>query len=195
MKIALAVLLLSFLALPAPAQTATRFHPGELWPDDKGVHINAHGGGILFKNGTYYWFGEHKTAGEGGNVANVGVHVYSSTDLYNWKDEGIALAVSDDPASDIVKGCIIERPKVLYNAKTNKYVMWFHLELKGHGYAAARCGVATSYTPTGPYTFGEIVPPGCGRVADWHRGGQEDGSHRARFHRGTDGARHDALPG
>ena len=23
------------------------FKPGEVWPDDKGVHINAHGGGIL----------------------------------------------------------------------------------------------------------------------------------------------------
>ena len=42
------------------------FTPGELWLDDKNVHINAHGGGILFENGRYYWFGEHKTAGDGG---------------------------------------------------------------------------------------------------------------------------------
>lgn len=108
---------------------------------------------MLFQNGTYYWFGEHKTEGEGGNVARVGVHCYSSTDLYNWKDEGIALSVSEDPASEIVKGCIIERPKVLYNATTKKYVMWFHLELKGHGYDAARCGVAVSDTAVGPYTY------------------------------------------
>ena len=26
---------------------------GEIWPDDKGVHINAHGGGILFYDDTY----------------------------------------------------------------------------------------------------------------------------------------------
>jgi len=162
MKLALAGLLLCLLSFSAPAQTNTSFHPGDLWPDDKGVHINAHGGGILLQNGTYYWFGEHKTQGGGGNVANVGVHVYSSTDLYNWKDEGIALAVSDDPSSDIVKGCIIERPKVLYNAKTKKYVMWFHLELKGHGYSAARCGVATSDTVTGPYTFQKSFRPDAG---------------------------------
>ena len=137
----------------AQTQTAASFHPGELWLDNNGVHINAHGGGILFQNGTYYWFGEHKTAGGGGNVANVGVHCYSSTDLYNWKDEGIAFKVSEDPASEITKGCIIERPKVLYNAKTKKYVMWFHLELKGKGYSAARCGVATSDSVTGPYTY------------------------------------------
>ena len=90
------------------------------------------------------------------------MHCYSSTDLYNWKDEGISLAVSHDPQSDITEGCIIERPKVLYNAKTNKYVMWFHLELKGHGYSAARCGVAVSDTPTGPYAYQNSFRPDAG---------------------------------
>ena len=69
------------------------FKPGEVWLDDKGVHINAHGGGILRIGDTYYWFGEHKTEGSAGNLAQVGVHCYSSKDLYNWKDEGIALSV------------------------------------------------------------------------------------------------------
>jgi hypothetical protein len=134
-------------------QSAPPFRPGELWADTDGVPINAHGGGFLYRQGTYYWFGEFKTEGPGGNAANVGVSVYTSRDLYHWKNAGIALKVSDDPASDIVKGCVIERPKVLYNAQTRTYVMWFHLELKGKGYAAARAGVATSKSPTGPYTF------------------------------------------
>jgi hypothetical protein len=137
----------------SPLQSPPPFRPGELWPDTSGTPINAHGGGFLFRNGTYYWFGEFKTAGPGGNAANVGVSVYSSRDLYRWKNEGIALKVSDDPASDIVKGCVIERPKVLFNAKTGLYVMWFHLELKGKGYNAARAGVATSKSPIGPFTF------------------------------------------
>lgn len=115
--------------------------------------INAHGGGFLYRDGTYYWFGEFKTAGPGGNVANVGIFCYSSQDLYNWKNEGIALKVSQDQASEIVAGSVIERPKVLYNAKTKTYVMWFHLELKGQGYSAARAGVATSKKVTGLYTF------------------------------------------
>ncbi|HEY8995389.1 MAG TPA: glycoside hydrolase family 43 protein, partial [Lacunisphaera sp.] len=101
-------------------------------------------------------------AGPGGNVAHVGVHCYSSTDLYNWKNEGVALAISKDPTSEITDGCIIERPKVLYNAKTKKYVMWFHLELKGQGYAAARCGIATSDTPAGPYTYLKSIRPDAG---------------------------------
>ncbi|MBW8780621.1 MAG: family 43 glycosylhydrolase [Verrucomicrobia bacterium] len=129
------------------------FRPGELWLDDRGVHINAHGGGIIAHDGVYYWFGEHKIAGEAGNVAHVGVHVYSSRDLVHWRDGGIALAVSDNAKSDIVNGCIIERPKVIYNAKTHTFVMWFHLELKGQGYGAARAGLAISDKATGPYKY------------------------------------------
>jgi hypothetical protein len=129
------------------------FRPGELWLDTSGVPINAHGGGFLYRDGVYFWYGEFKTAGPGGNRANVGISVYSSRDLYHWKNEGIALKVSDDESSDIVKGCILERPKVLYNAKTKLYVMWFHLELKGKGYNAARAGVATGASPTGPFKF------------------------------------------
>ena len=83
----------------------------------------------------------------------VGVHCYSSKDLYNWTDEGIALAVSHELKSDIVEGSVIERPKVIYNAKTRKFVMWFHLELKGEGYNAARTAVAVSDRATGPYTY------------------------------------------
>ena len=91
------------------------FTPGEVWQDEQGVAINAHGGGILLVGDTYYWFGEHKEAGKEG-LARRGVHCYSSKNLYDWKDEGIALAVSEEPGSPIEKGCILERPKVIYNA-------------------------------------------------------------------------------
>ena len=124
---------------------------GEVWKDTGGNVINAHGGGILFNNGKYYWFGEHRPSS--GFTTQVGVTCYSSTDLRNWKYEGVALAVSDETGSDIEKGCIIERPKVIYNQKTGKYVMWFHLELKGRGYGPSRAGVAVSDTPAGPYRF------------------------------------------
>ncbi len=125
------------------------FSPGEVWEDDQGVAINAHGGGILYYQDTYYWFGEHK--GERSNAAFVGVTCYSSTDLYNWRNEGVALSVSDNPESPIVKGSTIERPKVIFNAKTGKFVMYFHLELIGRGYEAAHVGVAVSDQVAGPY--------------------------------------------
>jgi len=139
------------------------FTPGEIWTDNNGKHINAHGGGILFKDGIYYWYGEHKTEGEDGNLANVGVHCYSSSDLSNWKDEGVALSVMPEGSGgDIEKGCILERPKVIYNKSTNKYIMWFHLEPKGKGYFGARSGIAISDTPQGPYSFIRSVRPNAG---------------------------------
>lgn len=124
------------------------FKPGELWLDNNGEHINAHGGGILYDKGTYYWYGEKR-----GGRRSEGVNVYSSKDLYNWKAEGLALVPVQDTLSDISWGCIMERPKVLYNKETQKYVMWFHLELRGQGYDAARAAVATSDNATGPFKF------------------------------------------
>jgi len=138
---------------PAVSYGDTVFRPGAVWYDDKGAPIDAHGGGFLNYGGTIYWYGEHKVTGRAGNFAQVGVHVYSSMNLHDWKDEGIALAVSEDPESDITKGCVIERPKVAYNARTGKFVMWFHLELKGHGYSSARAGVAIADRPAGPYQY------------------------------------------
>ena len=160
---ALVLLLAALPALAVPGPRQTQIRPGELWEDANGNHINAHGGGFLLHEGRVWWFGEHKVPGEAGNQAWVGVHCYSSPadDLVNWRDEGIALRVSDDPASDIAAGCILERPKVIYNAKTRKFVMWFHLELKGQGYGAARSGVAVADSVVGPYTFlrsGRINP-------------------------------------
>ncbi len=150
------------LALALCARAADCFTPGAIWPDDKGVHINAHGGGVLFHEGTYYWFGEHKIEGPRGNSAQVGVSCYSSKTLYDWKNEGIALPVEEDRRSEITRGCIIERPKVVYNARTRKFVMWFHLEHRGKGYATARAAVAVADKATGPYRFYKSHRPNKG---------------------------------
>jgi len=154
--------------------TRKSFTPGEVWPDDQGIHINAHGGGLLCHEGMHYWFGEHKLSGPKGNLAEVGVHVYASRDLYTWKDEGIALQVSLETGHDLEKGCVIERPKVIYNRKTRTFVMWFHLELKGKGYDAARTGLAVSDKVTGPYQFIRSVRPNAGV---WPVGATEELKH------------------
>lgn len=124
---------------------------GKVWRDTEGNVINAHGGGVLYHEGVYYWFGEHRP--DAGFVTEEGVNCYSSTDLLTWKHEGIVLPVSEEAGSDIEKGCIMERPKVIFNKKTGKFVMWLHLELKGKGYGPARAAVAVSDSPTGPYRF------------------------------------------
>jgi hypothetical protein len=146
-------------------QTRNEFKNETLWHDTDGMHINAHGGGVLFHDGLYYWFGENRAmrTREVRWPPSPGVSVYTSTDLYNWKNAGIALATVDDEASDITRGCNIERPKVIYNAKAKKFVMWFHLELKGRGYGAARAAVAVSDSPTGPFTFIRSLRPNAGK--------------------------------
>jgi hypothetical protein len=145
----------------AMAQPLASFKPGQIWQDTDGVHINAHGGGILLHKGVYYWFGEHKS--ERTSSALVGVTCYSSTDLYTWKNQGAVLSVSSDPESEIVSGCVIERPKVAFNKATGKFVMYFHLELKGKGYSAARTGIAVADNITGPYTFIRSLRPNAGK--------------------------------
>ncbi|MDX2190638.1 MAG: glycoside hydrolase family 43 protein [Bacteroidota bacterium] len=141
----------------------TDFQSGSIWKDNNGIHINAHGGGILYFKHTYFWYGEHKIEGTKGNAAWVGVHVYSSKDLYNWTDSGIALpVVKNDSLNEISEGCVLERPKVIYNSKTKKFVMWFHLELRGKGYDAARAGVAIADKPTGPFTYLKSFRPNAG---------------------------------
>ena len=124
---------------------------GKVWRDTEGNVINAHGGGVLYHEGKYYWFGEHRP--DSGFVTEKGINCYSSTDLLNWNYEGVVLPISEAKGSDIEKGCIMERPKVIYNKQTGKFVMWFHLELKGRGYGPARAAVAVSDSPTGPYCF------------------------------------------
>ena len=53
----------------------------ELWLDNNGRHINAHGGGIMEYRNVFYWYGEHKDPGPDGKLAYQGVHMYHSTNL------------------------------------------------------------------------------------------------------------------
>lgn len=158
-----------FLLFELNAQQ-TSFKPGQTsWPDNGGVHINAHGGGMLYHAGTYYWFGEFKNSRN--NNAEDGVSCYSSTDLYNWQNQGIALKVKS--GTDIQSGCIIERPKVIYNKNTGKFVMYFHLELKDQGYDAAVVGIAVADCVTGPYEYRESLRPNRRQRAIGYVSGQD----------------------
>ena len=166
------VICVGLLPVAVQAQENTEFIPGEVWKDTDGNPINAHGGGVLYHDGTYYWYGEYKgehtyrSPGVDWDCYRTeagGVSCYSSKDLYNWKDEGIALSVvPDDTTSHIAKGCVLERPKVIYNKKNDQYVMWFHLEPRGAGYSGALSGVAVSKNVVGPYSFVNAFRPNAG---------------------------------
>ena len=58
--ILLGVVCISLLPVSVHAQKYTEFIPGEVWKDTDGNPINAHGGGLLYHDGTYYWYGEYK---------------------------------------------------------------------------------------------------------------------------------------
>ena len=127
---------------------------GVIWQDVDGNDIQAHGGCIIEFEGTYYWYGEHK--GQDNcpgkcRVDVIGVSCYSSKDLVNWKYEGLALSASDDENSILHPKNVLERPKVLYNEKTKKFVMWAHCDTPDYVFAGT--GVAVSDTPEGPFEF------------------------------------------
>lgn len=159
---------LSFGQHTCSAIVQPEFVSGEVWHDTDGKPINAHGGGMLFHEGVYYWYGEFK-AGKtylpdcnkswgGTRVDVVGVSCYSSTNLYDWKNEGLALsAVTDNTNSDLHPSKALERPKVIYNKSTKQFVMWMHID--SASYAAARSGVAVSDQPSGPFKYLESFRP------------------------------------
>ena len=148
--------------------------PGSIFLDTEGDPINAHGGGFLFHGNTYYWYGEIKSgrtylpkanADWGGTrVDLVGISCYSSKDLLNWENRGNVLpAVTNDTRHDLYRDNVAERPKVVFNERTGKFVMWLHID--GADYARARCGVATSDRPTGPFEYLGSFRPNGGQMA------------------------------
>ncbi len=163
------------------------FLVGKRWTDDEGNLIQAHGGQVqrlpVRDEATgemvekWWWVGEDKSAGYRG-----GIRAYSSDDLYNWHFEGVVMRNVDSRQQleeedyfkelygdytseqlDNVYTClssetaVIERPKMLYNEKTDMYVIWFHAdgptEYSDANYAAASAGVAVSASPSGPFRF------------------------------------------
>ncbi|CAL9246986.1 unnamed protein product [Arabidopsis halleri] len=141
--------------------TSHYYFPGKIWTDTEGNPIQAHGGGILFDeiSKVYYWYGEYKDGPTylshkkgAARVDIIGVGCYSSKDLWTWKNEGVVLAAEEtDETHDLHKSNVLERPKVIYNSETSKYVMWMHID--DANYTKASVGVAISDNPTGPFDY------------------------------------------
>ena len=104
-------------------------YPGKVWLDTEGKRIQAHGGSVMYIDGTYYWYGENKekTTGED-DVWHWGVRCYSSKDLYNWEDRGIIIPPDlDNPKSSLHPTSKMDRPHIIFNKKTQKYVCWLKI--------------------------------------------------------------------
>ncbi len=131
--------------------------------DNAGQVIIAHDGSISRFGNKFYWYGTNYSINSRGlwgqytSITN-DFNVYSSNNLINWTYGGIALSVKN---SGWASEGTSHRPYVIFNNKTNKYVMWFfnvrfdHMSpIEDYGLA-----VATSDSPLGPFVFSNRVYP------------------------------------
>ncbi|MEA5402746.1 MULTISPECIES: family 43 glycosylhydrolase [Arcicella] len=137
------------------AQKQLVINPGEKWADMDGNHIQAHGGGVIKIGKTYYWYGEQRSKEFDIDTVHHYVSCYASKDLINWKFKGNAIKLARPDTALEGKHWVLERPKVYYNKKTKKYVMYMHIDgvVKGKRYGFASVGVAISNKPEGPFKY------------------------------------------
>lgn len=140
---------------------------GKTFTDTEGAPIQAHGGGFLKQTDTdgtpiYYWVGEDKSH----NASSFnGITLYSSKDLLNWTYRKTILTPS--LTNKGLSSNKIERPKILYNNKTKKFVVWGHWEDQAN-YTSSQICVATSDTVDGDYKFlGHWRPGADSTHRDW----------------------------
>jgi hypothetical protein len=127
--------------------------PGEVWRDNRGQQIQAHGGGILYWKGLYYWVGEDRT--QSNDPEKRYVACYASKDLVHWTFRGQILALADP--EHLGPGWVLERPKLFHNPRTDKFILYFHLD--DGRYKLARVGVAVSDRIDGTYSYVKSFRP------------------------------------
>lgn len=147
----LCITLLGFCNFSLAALPGNEIINGIQLADTNGNPINAHGGGMIKVGEYYYLFGENRLPDNHFDS----VACYRSRDLVNWEFVSHSLTKNSHP--DLYYSWI-ERPKVIYNAKTNKYVMWMHWE-NGDHYGEAKAGVAVADNVAGPYTYVKTFRP------------------------------------
>ncbi len=129
---------------------------GEILYDTDGNRVYTCGGEVrqVEENGEtkYYWFGVDDLKGSGWQNNEPGIHLYSSSDLYNWKYEGVMYNEADE---------IYAHPKMLYNG--DEYVMWVSAEKRNNDgmILSSTVKVVSSKSITGPFTLeGETTSNG-----------------------------------
>jgi len=138
-------------AIPAPTTIVNgSLNAPTVLVDSGGARIDAHDGHIYYFSGKYYWYGTAYACGFTVTVASpyCGVKIYQSNDLASWTYAGLAFntAALQADCNGQAGGCF--RPKVAYDARTARYVMWVNESLgaAGSGYL-----VFSSASPAGPF--------------------------------------------
>ncbi len=143
--------------------------------DAVGDAIDAHDGEIAHFRGTYYLYGTSYDCGfawQNKKAPFCGFKVYSSPDLVNWTDQGYLFdaktPVWQTRCNGNTYGCF--RPHVIFNQKTNQYVLWINVYDNKVGFR-----VFTSSSPTGP--FNEVAQPTLAVNRDAPVAGLNNGDH------------------
>lgn len=124
--------------------------PGQIWLDTKGERIQAHGGSVMYLDGLYYWYGENKEKTTGkNNIWHWGVRCYCSPDLYNWEDKGLIIPPEENPASSLHPCSMMDRPHIIYNKASGKFVCWLKIM---HPDGSQTATILTADQILGPYT-------------------------------------------
>jgi hypothetical protein len=163
--------------------------------DIEGNAIDAHDGQIQRFGELYYLFGTAYGCGYEWNVAGTpfcGFVSYTSPDLVNWTPRGALFDASTSVwqarCNGSTYGCY--RPHVVFNAATNKYVLWINSYDVGVGYHVFTSALPTSgfvevalpdlASPEGPapgvnYGDHQVFVDGDGSAylayTDWRSGG------------------------
>ena len=117
--------------------------------------VQAHNGG-MFKTANYYWW--VGTELQNGNQFK-SFNLYRSSDLKNWT---FIKQLLNDNSPGLTTTGYGGRPKLLYNAATQKYTLWFKW---GEG-GVPKAAVATADTIDGTYSVQSIFFPNGNRSAD-----------------------------
>lgn len=111
---------------------------GEILYDTSGSRVMACGGEVhqFTEDGEtkWYWFGVDDLEKAEGEQKVEGIHLYSSSDLYNWDYEGVMWNIEGSA-----------HPKILYNQAQKDYVMWV-------SNAQGKVSIGTSSSIKGPFT-------------------------------------------
>lgn len=133
---------------------------GDFWFDVNGNKVDATDMSIVKVGPYYYAFGSKRLLSSSYyDETFKEFRCYRSTNLRDWEFRATALT-----AADLGLGTTYSaRCKVIYNASTDKYVMWFKLKNNDIGRVM---GVAVSSSVEGPYSFVGIRHATSGDTGD-----------------------------
>jgi hypothetical protein len=147
---------------------------GTIFTAVDGGPVHAHGAGLILPsshpagaNGDYYMVGTSAKVNWGEGWLSGGINMYRSADLQHWELVNTIFhntSITTPIPSGQPHAYRIERPKVIYNAATKKYVMYFHLD--SQGFKMGMVGVCTCDTVGGQYLFVDGFQPDGQRSLD-----------------------------